>query len=159
GPTGQQFWSHATLREGTGNDPNSLQGDVRLLDDAGRMLAEALGVRCMRLGGAPAQETEKSLSESLYEIQWQPMPRSDDEIVELGREPGVWLLFSDRAGIGAKIRDLLEARGDSCVIVSAGNRFERLSSCEYEVEPASAEHFRELFKRLSEFDQKPYRGI
>ncbi|MEK6320974.1 MAG: SDR family NAD(P)-dependent oxidoreductase [Acidobacteriota bacterium] len=158
-PTGQQFWSHAKLREETNVDPNILHGDVRLLDDTGRVMAEALGVRCTRLGEAAGREAEKSIRDSLYEIQWQPMPRSNEETVEFESEPGVWLIFSDHAGVGAKLKNLLEDRGDSCVMVSPGDGFERLSRWEFKVCPRLAEDFRELVENLSDFDHQAYRGI
>src|SRR5262249_43523686 len=34
--------------------------------------------------------------------------------------PGRWLIFADRGGAGQSLRALLEARGDTCVLVFAG---------------------------------------
>jgi acyl transferase domain-containing protein/NAD(P)-dependent dehydrogenase (short-subunit alcohol dehydrogenase family)/acyl carrier protein len=156
-PTGPQFWSHARLWEENG-DSKTLQGDVRLLDDEGRILAEVLGVRCTRLERAPEQEAERRINDWLYEIQWQPTPRVNQENLDSDISPGLWLILSDQAGVGEHLKDLLEARGDSCVIVSPGEGFEQITAREYRVRPQCAEDFRDLVNAISIFEQHVWRG-
>jgi NADPH:quinone reductase-like Zn-dependent oxidoreductase len=157
-PAGPRFWSHARLWEES-SDSKTLQGDVRLLDDEGRILAEVLGVRCTRLERAPEQEAERRINDWLYEIQWQPTPRLNQENHDSEVSPGLWLILSDQAGVGGHLKDLLEARGDSCVIVSTGEYFENLTAREYRVRPECAEDFRDLVNALSIFEQHLWRGV
>lgn len=120
--TGSQFWSHVTLREGSGEGSDTLHADIRLLDDAGRVLAEVSGVRCVRLERTAAQE-ERKIGDWLYEVAWQPAADAVDEGTEPEVTAGLWLLLTDSAGVGARLRELLEARGEACVSVSPGDDF------------------------------------
>jgi NADPH:quinone reductase-like Zn-dependent oxidoreductase len=157
-PAGPRFWSHARLWEENG-DSKTLQGDVRLLDDEGRVLAEVLGVRCTRLERAPEQEAERRINDWLYEVQWRSMPRPNQENLDSEFSPGFWLILTDQAGVGGRLKDLLEARGDSCVVVSPGECFEQITAREYRVRPECAEDFRDLVNALSIFEQHLWRGV
>jgi len=144
----RQFWSHVTLREGVEDASGTLWGDVRLLSDTGRLLAEVLGVRCVRLSSTPGREEEQGVGDWLYEIEWQPTV-SLEESIESGRVPATWLILSGRDELGAEVGNLLATRGDSCVIVSPGNDFKQISPLEFQIRPDCTEDFRELCKRLT----------
>ncbi|HYC89916.1 MAG TPA: SDR family NAD(P)-dependent oxidoreductase, partial [Thermoanaerobaculia bacterium] len=117
---GSQFWSHVTLREGSGQGSDTLHADIRLLDDAGRVLAEVSGVRCLRLERTAAQE-ERKIGDWLYEVAWQPAADAVGEDGEPDVTGGLWLLLTDSAGVGARLRELLETRDEVCVSVSPGD--------------------------------------
>jgi acyl transferase domain-containing protein/NADPH:quinone reductase-like Zn-dependent oxidoreductase/acyl carrier protein len=155
---GQKFWSHVTLREERKNGAETPRADVRLIDDAGRVLAEVLGVGCVRLESAQAQ-AERKISDWLFEVEWQPAPISNQESLESESSSRLWLIFSDRKGVGAKLKELLEARGDSCVIVLPGDGFEQNSTQQYRVRPQYPEDFRELSRSVLGFDQDRWRGV
>ncbi|MEW6729942.1 MAG: SDR family NAD(P)-dependent oxidoreductase [Acidobacteriota bacterium] len=156
---GPQFWSYVRLCEEINSDSQTLQGDIRLLNEEGKVLAEVLGVRCTRLERAPEQEAEQRIKDWLYEIQWQPMPRQNEENFESESSPGLWLILSDHTGVGKQLKELLETRGDSSVVVLPGESFEQLSSHEYLVRPHCAEDFLDLMKAISIFDQNLWRGV
>ena len=70
-----EVWSHARLRNVSGAEGKVLVGDVRILDEAGRVLGEACGVRL-------ARATRESLLRSVagqtahwfYEVEWPTKP-------------------------------------------------------------------------------------
>ncbi len=55
-----------------------------------------------------------------------------------------WLIFADENGIGNQLAMSLQQSGDHCVLVSAGDRFERLSSEQFSIDPGSAQDFQRL---------------
>jgi acyl transferase domain-containing protein/NADPH:quinone reductase-like Zn-dependent oxidoreductase len=69
-PSGE-LWSHVVLHAASGPLPETLRGDVRLLDRAGRVLAEAEGLSLRRADSALAQRDP--LDEWLYEVEWRAL--------------------------------------------------------------------------------------
>ena len=65
-------WGHAILHSGT-NTGETLDGDVRLLNSEGEIVAEASGLRLKLTDSmhAPQQGVWKDLSGSLYELRWE----------------------------------------------------------------------------------------
>jgi acyl transferase domain-containing protein/acyl carrier protein len=156
---GSHFWAHVTLQAEPNNGSDSLRGDIRLLDDEGRVLVEVQGVRCVRLERAPEQEAERRVGDWFYEVEWAPAPLSHQASLEDENASGRWLILSDRAGVGTKLKDLLEARGGSCLVVTPGEGFEKVSDDEYRVGVSRPEDFDELIRRLSESGTAAWRGI
>jgi phthiocerol/phenolphthiocerol synthesis type-I polyketide synthase C len=73
-----RLWSHAVLRTDAGLDSNTLEGDVRLFDEAGRVVAEVSGLRLTRLGGDTKRTTQFNLNDWLYKLEWQPKAYSEE---------------------------------------------------------------------------------
>src|SRR6185503_9068162 len=72
-PKGDCLWSHVSLRPGSAHD--SIQvGDVRILDEAGRLVLKADGVGLQQLDHKAIQE------DWLYEIQWEEASRASDAL-------------------------------------------------------------------------------
>ncbi len=65
-----KVWSHVKV---TRVDEQYLCSDTLIFDDAGRLVAEVLGVTCKRLVSTGAQQAD-SLYEGCYEYQWLPSP-------------------------------------------------------------------------------------
>jgi acyl transferase domain-containing protein/1-acyl-sn-glycerol-3-phosphate acyltransferase/acyl carrier protein len=66
-PAGGAFWAHARV---VSFDDKALEGDIQIIDDAGRVLASARGFRCQRLDDA---RTGESIDEWLYEYRWEEL--------------------------------------------------------------------------------------
>ncbi len=79
-----------------------------------------------------------------------------EEASRLHQTPGRWLIFADRAGLGGKLADRLRSRGEHCVLVSAGERFEPPEGDASRLDPRRREDFERL---LREGDGMPWRGI
>ncbi|MBN3925716.1 type I polyketide synthase [Nostoc sp. NMS4] len=76
---GVQLWSYTQIVEQTAT---SFKGDIRLLDDAGKVLVEIQGFRCQSLERRQ-QVTPAKIDNCLHEYQWQLKLRPDQELVDL----------------------------------------------------------------------------
>ncbi len=68
---GRNVWSHVRV---TRNDEQYLCSDTLILDEAGELVAEILGLTCKRLTGAGSQQAD-TLYEGCYEYRWTPAAR------------------------------------------------------------------------------------
>ena len=154
--TAAQLWCHATFRKTPVKE--QLLMDTRLCDETGQVLAEAIGLE-FRKGSRSAllRSLEKNFSDLLYEITWQPVAIENKE---RDTETGSWLIFADRKGIGAKLAERLQAQGESCVVVSHGEAYQRLGAEHYYINPTMPEDFTRLLRdSLFASDILPCRGI
>jgi acyl transferase domain-containing protein/NADPH:quinone reductase-like Zn-dependent oxidoreductase/acyl carrier protein len=129
---GSRFWAHARLRA----DPDTLTGDIWLVDDAGLPVAECLGLQGRRVAAERlASGLEAGLDSWFYRIDWVKQPRRNAPVpAELGR----WLIFEDQAGLGAALAERLEALGQHTAAVVPGTGFQRSSSRRYCIDPMRA---------------------
>ncbi|WP_338866152.1 type I polyketide synthase [Myxococcus stipitatus] len=140
GPVPAELWSHLRLRDGEGA---SFTGDLTLRDAEGRRVAEVSGIQVSRLPGANWRAVSSELSEWMYQVAWEeqslPEPLTWPETT-----PGTWLLLADQRGAARGLRALLEARGESCVMVTPGPAYRATGAGCFEVDPRNAEHLRRL---------------
>jgi acyl transferase domain-containing protein/acyl carrier protein len=158
-------WSHALLRPGAEAKADTLEGDVLLLDEAGRVVLQALGLRVQRVEQDARHTVSANLDDWLYELQWQPKARPEgrDDAEPALPSQGSWLIFADRGGIGKALAALLEAQGERCVLVSPGEAYTRTSDHldrEYfRVHPARPEDMQQLLETAFGSDQPACRGV
>src|SRR5207244_4417505 len=111
-----------------------------------------------------AQSLEASMSlaperidRGLYELEWQPMDRPEDESDPEARtiaSDESWLIFTDQSGVGAALAEHLKEHGVCCVIVSHTDSPEMIQQGKrYAINPANPEHFQHLFTALSNTDR------
>jgi acyl transferase domain-containing protein/NADPH:quinone reductase-like Zn-dependent oxidoreductase/acyl carrier protein len=104
-----QGWSHVRVRA---LDARTFEADMRVLDDAGAVLAEARGLRMERVpAGGPRPE------ESLFTHEWlrtEPLPEPS------GAEPGTWLIVARDSGRARALGARLEAWGQQARMVELG---------------------------------------
>jgi acyl transferase domain-containing protein/acyl carrier protein len=116
-PPGAEVWSHVRVRPRGDEKRDPLEGDVLLLDGAGRLLVEISGLRLKRLEPTSRRGDD---DHPFLALRWQaaelpaqaPAPH---------REPGRWLLFGDGGGVADAVQPLLEAQGDAVVRVAGGD--------------------------------------
>jgi NAD(P)-dependent dehydrogenase (short-subunit alcohol dehydrogenase family)/aryl carrier-like protein len=103
------------------------------------------------------------IDRGLYELEWRPMHRSDDESgPEAGAitPDGSWLIFIDQSGVGEALTTLLEEHGERCVTVSHTDSQELIQQGEhYAINPANPEHFQQLFSALSATGQVSFSRV
>ncbi|HEY7833600.1 MAG TPA: beta-ketoacyl synthase N-terminal-like domain-containing protein, partial [Ktedonobacterales bacterium] len=175
-------WCHAVKRDDTsgagapgGTAPESITGDLRVLDAAGRVLAEVVGLRAQRLApDAPRAETAR-VEDWLYQVMWQESPPRPTDAARVANAdaPGTWLLFADRLGVAAALRQQLEARGATCVLVARddqhdpgaehdgngqGNGSNRRHPDDARLDPTDADAYTALLRRLAAGGQPALRG-
>ncbi|WP_394847336.1 SDR family NAD(P)-dependent oxidoreductase [Pendulispora brunnea] len=97
---GDGLWVHAKLHPGSDDI-----GDLVVLDDEGRLIAEIQGLRVRKLAGRDPSE------DWFYELVW----RAADPPRPASRPAGTWLVLADRGGIGEALAARLIERGQSVV--------------------------------------------
>ncbi len=94
---GQAVIAHVRVSRRTAGN---IQGDIRLLDDAGRVLLEVEGVRCQRVG-ATGNGNGDDGAKRLYAWQWETSPAPALAESAVAR----WLVLSDRAGVALRLEE------------------------------------------------------
>ncbi|SHN35299.1 type I polyketide synthase [Rhizobacter sp. OV335] len=115
--------------------------DIDLSDEHGTPVARLRGVRfaatdARTLAGGGAED-------GVYEVRWQLAPQISVHPIPVsgragGGAEGDWLLLSDASGLATTLRQALESRGARCTEVLAGERFQRLESNRWSVDPVDA---------------------
>lgn len=137
-----ETWCLASI---TSLQRNVAVGDVRLADSKGRCLVEIEGL-CLRR--VPRDWLSRLLAapppDWLYELAWasEPLEASDAQGPSL--EPGRWLIFDSRMGLGTAVADRLDLKGNRCEVLPAGT-----SAVEQEA----------AVQRLLSADSLPPRGV
>ncbi|PYS24486.1 MAG: beta-ketoacyl synthase [Acidobacteria bacterium] len=144
----KELWSHAHLRPVADQTTGILEGDIRLLDEAGHVVAEIVGLRSQRLDrSSEHRDVSEDLSDWLYDLQWQrlaPLKTPLDVDPSPTSPVSSWLIFIDKQGVGESLAELLATRSEKCVMVSVGEAFERIDESHFRLNPARPEHFRRL---------------
>ena len=143
---GADLWSHAVLSSGADPQSGTIEGDVRVIDAEGHVVLEALGFTLQRVGHDAAAVSEKQLGEWIYETQWQRKARRP----AVDAQPGArrWLLLSDDE-VGPALCRRLGAAGDECVVVVAGDAYEKVTAARYRINPARPEDYHRLLAQIA----------
>ena len=151
------IWCHASLSAESDLEPDTVEGDIVLLDEDGQVVVAAHGLRLQRLSGrVPTVHP----FDSCYEICWRPMPQQlDPDAPSRPAEAGSWLIFSESGTISDAIRNSLEQHGQTCVLVEPGIDFVRRGTHRYQVNPSEPQHFRQLLGDAIGPQEPPCRGV
>lgn len=157
---GSQLWCHAQRREQDKSNNQSLIGDIRLFDRNGQVIAEVIGFEA-RIARREVllRGIQKDLGDWLYEIAWQPKAREHNHQRRSTEEPGSWLIFAEKGGIGVKLAKLLQERGERCVLVSPGPAYKMDEAEHYYINPLEPLDFQRLLQESLGDNQPPYRGV
>ncbi len=134
-------------------------GDVFLMDADGQVLAAARGLSLKRLeGGSPS-----GAGYSFYQTQWQPQPLAERPAGLSSAHAGSWLIFADDRGAAKALAGRLQASGESCALVMAGEAYQTLAghnggSATFQLNPSRPEEFHQLVRDISPTGH-PLRGI
>jgi NAD(P)-dependent dehydrogenase (short-subunit alcohol dehydrogenase family)/acyl carrier protein len=142
------LWARASLRAGEG-DAHQLKGDVSLFDEAGRVVAEFVGVTLQSLEGGASQLQAASVADWMYEPRWEEQPR---EVMGLAprENDGAWLVFADAGGVGAALSALLEERGERVFLVKAGAEYGHAGVGGYVARPSRKEDLQHVLQEIEE---------
>jgi acyl transferase domain-containing protein/NADPH:quinone reductase-like Zn-dependent oxidoreductase/NADP-dependent 3-hydroxy acid dehydrogenase YdfG/acyl carrier protein len=149
-PLDEQLWSYTLLHAEPAAGAEMMTGDVFLLGPEGQLLLEARNLRLQRLEKAAEHASAQSFSDWLYEVRWQLQPvREQSKGAALAERGKGRLIFVDDKGVGAELRSLLEARGEDCTLVFAGESYECLEAGRYRINPARPADFDRLLHDIS----------
>nr|QVV57684.1 beta-ketoacyl synthase [Myxococcales bacterium] len=141
---GQEVWVHARLH--TSSDGTATAGDVFVIDADGRVQAEVMGLRVKQLESGKAASVS-ALDEWIYAVEWRKKDLAPESTrLKPTHVPTAWLLLMDDGGAAAALAFLLLARGEACVRARPGERFARLESGLFEIDPKNPEHYRRLLR-------------
>ena len=150
----QSYWYESSDGRRRGEKPERL---LRELQETGEFSDDEIAC-IMRGFEALARRGEPdagALSESLYELRWQAMPRQERLADGWPPEPGTWLIFTDGGGTGAALVESLVARGQRCIRVVPGEAFQRVADDEWRVDPRNATGFEKLLREVAGLGAPP----
>lgn len=101
---GDSAWGHFTLHPQ--EEANRLKGDLRVLDDSGRVLVEITNLQLQKISSA------SPVLDWFYDMAWLPQARAGTTTVE-----GNWVIFGDAKGLGENLADLLKHQGANCTVL------------------------------------------
>ncbi|MEO7494769.1 MAG: type I polyketide synthase [Massilia sp.] len=108
-PMPRQMWVHATISQ---RDEHGMVGNIRMYDDAGRLLIEILACRARALGAATSFAiTPQKLFEPTWVASAAPVPAT--------AAPGCWYLYGGEPAFARAVAAALTQRGHSALLLPA----------------------------------------
>lgn len=151
-PTGTLFVYGIRRSTSDQPSPETVEGDLWLVDEHGNVLAEFIGIVIQRVGRSRAAGGEVDTARWLYQIEWEPASPDTNGTATAGSATGSkdhWLIFSDRTGVSHDLAAQLLATGARCVMVEPGERFEKLPANDsYRLRPRHEDDYRQLLDEL-----------
>ena len=138
---GGSCWAHVRMAVSEGE---VVQGTVRLLDDAGEVMAEVQGLALKRLSAGTLPGVRDELDSWLYRFEWQERPRPR---AASAPSPGRWLLFADDL-LAPALAEELGSAGPAPCIVSPGSRLQILDPAHFTIDPSSVEDYVRLLQTV-----------
>ncbi|NJQ97964.1 MAG: acyltransferase domain-containing protein, partial [Hydrococcus sp. CSU_1_8] len=158
--TGDRLTSHLDLLHGCKVEQltQQLQTNHRLSVEESKLLPKLL-----QLIATTQQEQQEvaSMQDYLYQIEWQLKPHQEPSLLSTSRSPEddlVWLIFSDRQGVGETLSLELEKQGQSCLLVEHHHSFSRKDLTTWELDPLKREDWQHLFAEIAATG-KQLRGV
>ena len=160
-----------------GPSPETVEGDVFLLDEQGQVLVSLLGVRVQRVGRRTSLDQAVDVRDWLYRVTWRPqsLPAGADTSRQSAVQPGstsspelphgTWLIFADKAGLGQQLAHTLRQRGSRSVVIAPGSEFGSASVDPtgqpdgYRIDPLEGEDYKRLLEAAFEGDKPTCAGI
>lgn len=136
----ERVWCHATAGD---RDAEGLSSDVELRDDAGRVVARATGLRLVRL-----RTSRPARANSLIEERWEARPLAGEH----PSSPSTWLVLCDADGVGAALASRLRDAGHDVVEAHRGDKYRRVDSRRFDIEPERAEDLTRLVSEAGRID-------
>lgn len=141
----------------TDADPEkgTMRTDLRLIDAAGRVLLDVIGMDVARV----ARENAVGVDRHLYSLAWIEDERktssaiSDRAVASVARFAKLaaenWIVFADDAGVAKTMARSLSAADGRCTMVRCGPAFMKIAAGTFEIEPGSPGDLDRLFQEVS----------
>ena len=155
GRPGRHLWGHTRVRRG---ETDTTTGDVLLFDEAGHAAIAIQGLRFEFLGEDPQRASVDNLDDWLYEFVWQPKELAPEKLAAPAARAS-WVIFADSGGVGNALSELLEARGERSILVTAGESYEEIDGEHYRIDPERPEDISRFFAAALGPEQPACRGV
>jgi acyl transferase domain-containing protein/acyl-CoA synthetase (AMP-forming)/AMP-acid ligase II/NADPH:quinone reductase-like Zn-dependent oxidoreductase/acyl carrier protein/short-subunit dehydrogenase len=160
GAPGIPVWAHARVPDQPAGDDDVLRGDVTLLDDEGRVIADVSGLRLKRLRRSAAEAQQRAWTELVYELRWKPLPPlSETDTRSPAELPGTWVVFADASGVGDELAATLAANGVAATLVRPGAVAQIQSDTVLRCPPDEAEAVWPLLEQLHGIEPRAWRIV
>lgn len=145
-----RLWSHVLLRETDVTAAKSLHADIRVLDDAGNLIAEISGLKIQRFDRVAPCAVREGIEDYFYDLDWVTLSKPSllDMTAIEGQQNPRWVLFGASGEIGLRLSAELEKRGLSCVLVAPGDSYARIGDSHYQLWPGNKQHYERLLDDL-----------
>ena len=165
---GDRLWSRVTVRERR-DEGTEVTADIDVVDYDGNRVAEIRALVLRRAERKAFDQLDQEIGQWLHEIRWevaQPLTDLEENVSATlpGRgkkaEPkGSWLILEDEGEAGKSLASRLKARGEECILVSAGSEFEERDPGDFVINPSRPEEFQKLLQRCGCSPQTPLHGV
>jgi len=149
----ERLWSHVRLEDKLSN-PSLLIGNLSVFDDAGQVIAEVTGFEFRKTNREYLLLAIQKDSDWFYEVVWKPKARIS-HLEPRTPNPGTWIIFADRKGLGEALKAHLKAHEERCVTVFQGQNYEIFDKEHYYINPVEPKDF----QRLAQECGGVFRGI
>ncbi|NEQ64745.1 MAG: SDR family NAD(P)-dependent oxidoreductase [Symploca sp. SIO2D2] len=102
------------------------------------------------------QISAATIKDWFYQVQWKPLR---DTQTKTSIQPGHWLIFADTTGVGNKLAQQLQQQGCECSLVYRGDRYQKLETGSYPLNPTEPQEFELLLAAIKENSQFPLQKV
>src|SRR5262249_5932030 len=100
---------------------------------------------------------QNEIKQWLYQLRWEmidlPLPNPETQ-------PGHWLIFLDRKGVGQRLVQQLQEQGQRCTLISSGESGRTIDPHRYQVNPANPQEIKQCVQTaLAAVQTLPLRGV
>ncbi|MFG6100258.1 SDR family NAD(P)-dependent oxidoreductase [Leptothoe sp. ISB3NOV94-8A] len=96
--------------------------------------------------------SKESFQPDFYQVQWQQLPQAPSQIA---LEPGHWLIFADRLGVGEALGQKLQKQGHGYTLVYQGETTQSMGDGQYQLNPTDAQVFEQLYQTILSDAEQP----
>lgn len=153
-----QLWVHVQMRLPETTPHLAGIGDLRLLNEAGELIAEVEGLQVKHVPQEVLlQLAHKPVQDWLYSVTWQAQAQNLIEPSNLS-QPGTWLLLADQGGVAAALSEQLKSQGQTCILVVPGEDYAVSQDKPWQINPTQPADWQRLCEAILQI-QTPLRGI
>ena len=102
------------------------------------------------------QLTAATIKDWLYQVQWKPLLNTQPKT---SIQPGHWLIFADSTLVGENLAQQLQQQGCECSLVYRGERYQKLGSGSYQLNPTEPQEFEQLIQAIGENSKFPLERV
>src|SRR5262249_33574808 len=84
--------------------------------------------------------TQNEINKWLYQPRWEAI---DLPLPPPSIQPGHWLIFLDKKGVGQRLTQQLQEQGNTCTLISAGKTTQTIDQHHYQVNPANPQEIKQ----------------